>query len=147
MRLTGSKEQAEDICQEAFLKFYGALGRFDHGRAVAPLLIKIATNIWRNRLRTPAVAPEELSEIDPAPQIDEQVLQQLERQAILNAIATLRPEYREVLSLRYDQGLSYREIAEVTGSNRAAVLLRQQGGAGRGNRLDRQGGVRSADPN
>jgi len=117
LRLASSPEQAEDLCQEAFVKFYAALARFDRRRGVAPFLFKIATNLWRDRQRAP-LATVEIGAVEGTAadcRVDEEVLRRLERQAILNAIGRLRRQYREVLSLRYDQGLSYREIAEVTG--------------------------------
>jgi RNA polymerase sigma-70 factor, ECF subfamily len=121
LRLAGNREQAEDLCQEAFVKFYRALPSFDLTRPVAPFLFTIATNLWRDsrRPRLTLVTYEEVAATDPEPETA--VLDLLARQAILAAMTGLREEYREVLSLRYDQGLSYREIAEVTGATTGTV--------------------------
>ena len=54
-------------------------------------------------------------------QPEREALEAIQREAILAAMQRLRPEYREVLSLRYDQELSYREIAEVTGATVGTV--------------------------
>jgi len=116
-KLTGNREQTEDICQEAFLRFYKALPRFKRDRGIEPLLATIAMNIWRDHLRK-TFADVQITERDASLEefkIDEEVLQRLEHQAILDAIDRLRPEYREVLSLRYYQGLRYQEIAKLTG--------------------------------
>lgn len=116
LRLAGSREHAEDLCQEALIKFYRALPAFDLGRPVAPFLFRIATNLWRDGRGSPVIL---LADEDAAAGVDDcperQAMEAVERHAILEAMQSLRPEYREVLSLRYDQGLSYREIAEVTG--------------------------------
>jgi RNA polymerase sigma factor (sigma-70 family) len=121
LRLAGNREQAEDLCQEAFVKFYRALPSLDLTRPVAPFLFTIATNLWRDSRRPhlTLVTYEEVAATDPEPETA--VLDLLARQAILAAMTGLREEYREVLSLRYDQGLSYREIAEVTGATTGTV--------------------------
>ncbi len=117
LRLAGSREQAEDLCQETFIKLYRALPSFQRGRKVAPLLFKIATNLWRDGRPGPVEIPGlgELGNPEPSRPVADQVALRLEHQAIRKALQGLRSQYREVLSLRYDQGLSYREIAEVTG--------------------------------
>jgi RNA polymerase sigma-70 factor (ECF subfamily) len=123
LRLAGHREQAEDLCQEALIKFYHALPSFDRGRAVAPFLFKIATNLWRDGRGSPLMllGDEEIGAITEPSQPEREALDQVERCAILEAMRSLRSEYREVLSLRYDQGLSYREIAEVTGVSAGTI--------------------------
>jgi RNA polymerase sigma-70 factor (ECF subfamily) len=122
LRLAGSPEQAEDLCQEAFIRFYRALARFHRGRSVAPLLFKIATNLWRDGRPSPFTAePVELDR-NPSPhQVADEAIQRLQQRDVVEALQELRSEYREVLSLRYDQGLSYREIAEATGASEGTV--------------------------
>jgi RNA polymerase sigma-70 factor (ECF subfamily) len=115
LRLSGSYEQAEDLCQDAFVRFYRALPSFDGARGIAPYLFRIATNLWRDG-RGPhlTVVGEEEMEFLAAPRRpDQELLDRMERQTILEAFRRLRPEYREALSLRYDQELSYREIGEI----------------------------------
>lgn len=122
LRLAGDREQAADLCQEAFLRFYRALASFDGSRPIRPFLLKIATNLWRDQRPTRLVVlQEEWADLSPARQPEQEALAAVQREAILEAMAQLRPEYREVLSLRYDQGLSYREIAEVIGSTTGTV--------------------------
>jgi len=122
LRLTGNREEAEDLCQEAFIRFYRALPGFDRACRVAPFLFKIATNLWRDGKRPQLVVVEEAgigwaARHEPERDALEAVL----RQDLLEAMDRLRPEYREVLSLRYDQGLTYREIAEVIGTTSGTV--------------------------
>jgi len=122
LRLAGRPEQAEDLCQEAFIKCYRALPNFRRGRPLAPFLFKIATNLWRDGRSSPlAVEPAHLDHNPGHPQVADEAIRRLERQGIVEALQRLRPEYREVLSLRYDQGLSYREIAQVTGASPGTV--------------------------
>ena len=116
LRLTGHPEEAEDLTQEAFIRFYRSLRRFDTARPVAPFLFAIATNAWRKRAGQPHPAEQPLDDRQQTVQssVAEQVMLRLEHEQILAAMARLRPEQREAVSLYYDQGLSYREIARVT---------------------------------
>jgi len=114
LRLSGSREQAEDLCQDAFVRLYRALPSFDGTRAIAPYLFTIATNLWRDkRPRLTLVGEDQMEFLASPHRPDQQFDDRLERQSILEAFGRLRPEYREALSLRYDQELTYREIAEV----------------------------------
>lgn len=89
---------------------------------MAPLLFKIATNLWRDRRGGQLVSGAIEVNDEPGPSnVAAEVIQRLESQEIAAALGGLRPEYREVISLRYDQGLSYREIAQVTGASEKTV--------------------------
>ena len=50
-RVTGHREDAEDVAQEAFLRFYRALADFDPSRPVEPWLVRITLNVARSHLR------------------------------------------------------------------------------------------------
>ena len=55
LRLSGSRSTAEDIAQDAFVRAYRALRRFDADRIRAlearPWLLTITLNVWRNHVR------------------------------------------------------------------------------------------------
>jgi RNA polymerase sigma-70 factor (ECF subfamily) len=126
LRLTGSHDEAEDLCQEAFVGLYRALRRLDPERPLAPFLFTIAANAWRKRQRRAGwetEMPEESAQAD-GDSVSEQVLARLEHQQVLAAVARLQPEQREAVSLFYDQGLSYREIAGITGAPVGTVSTR-----------------------
>ena len=57
---------------------------------------------------------------EPAPPLQ----RALERAEVRDAVATLPERDREVVSLRFQRGLSYAEIAKVTGATPAAVKQR-----------------------
>ncbi len=128
LRIVRRPDSAEDLAQETFLKAYRALGGFDPGRKFSSWLFKIAHNAALDELRRqgtellsldappgPDEAPVEMPE-DPKA---ENPLARLESReagrALERAVARLRPQYREVLLLRFAQELSYEEIAEVLG--------------------------------
>lgn len=125
-RMVRSSSQAEDLAQEVFLKAFRALGSFDQSRKFSSWLFKIAHNTAIDQLRrkelvtvpleTPdrdqpdlvAVLPDVSAET-PADRVERRDL----AAAIEGAIDGLKPLYREVVILRYQEGLTYEEIAEV----------------------------------
>jgi RNA polymerase sigma-70 factor (ECF subfamily) len=142
LRLTRSPEEAEDVTQDAFLKAYRALASFRGGSSFYTWLFRIAFNAAQSRLRSlgrlharekPTAAAERPEEDDP-PEVAEPASQDPgpadlaeQRDSVARverAIEELEPGHRAVVVLRDVEGLSYGEIAEVTGSTRAAVKSR-----------------------
>lgn len=127
-RMVRNSSQAEDLAQEVFLKAFRALGSYDQGRKFSSWLFKIAHNTAIDQLRrkelvtvpleTPdrdepdlvAMLPDASAET-PAGRAERRDL----AAAIEGAVGSLKPLYREVVVLRYQEGLMYEEIAEVTG--------------------------------
>lgn len=127
IRQTGSRQEAEDIVQEAFMQAYFALGRYSQQQrsaiALRPWLYKIALNIFYGRLRKPGlpVVPLDFSEEGPHLAVEEDQEQQpevlLEKEEELRELGALLnqlPEhYRTVINLFYFADLSYQEIADL----------------------------------
>ncbi len=126
-RLLGRRVEAEDAAQEAFLRAYRSLDRFDLERPFAPWIKRITTNLCLNWLesaqtRTQLLAAE-LSRADRPVSLDdwaqtapspEQTLVREEQSTRLHAaIWELPPRYRVAIELRHFQELSYEEMAEV----------------------------------
>lgn len=126
-RLVQDPAMAEDLTQEAFLKMFRALDRFDAELRFSSWVFRIAHNtaIDYLRQRRLLVAPPRLDdegeEVDPLASLPdlsgdspEQALSRRQVAAALDAaIDTLRPEYRAVIVLRHHEDLDYDEIAEV----------------------------------
>jgi RNA polymerase sigma-70 factor (ECF subfamily) len=125
-RLVGDPALAEDLAQETFLKVYRHLGKFDGQRKLSSWLFKIAHNTTLDHLRRkhPEMVPLEASsddggeswEVLPAPEEqnpDRRAEQAETATGIAAALGRLKPHYREMLVLRFQQGLAYHEIAEV----------------------------------
>ena len=127
-RMVDDRQLAEDLAQETFVKAYRALGRYDPSRKLASWLFKIAHNTTLDHLRRRQLdtVPFEASsadgkdhwEIHEAPEDeapDRRLEQRQARSALARALGRLKPSYREILLLRFQQGLAYREIADVMG--------------------------------
>jgi len=116
--LSRESSDAEDIVQEASLKAFQNLERFD-GREPRAWFFAIVRNefysLFRNRNRAGFenidTVPE-LASPDRTPEAN--VIATADRDQIWNSLGKLPPEYREVLVLREFEGLSYREISELS---------------------------------
>jgi RNA polymerase sigma-70 factor (ECF subfamily) len=125
LRMAGEPQTAADLTQEAFLRAYTALPRFDAARPLAPWLFQITANLCRNwlaRRRLPTESLDEPVETDgeavPREVPDESLepghlVEQRELAGrIRREIAGLPLEHRLVVELRHFGGLSYDEIAQ-----------------------------------
>jgi RNA polymerase sigma-70 factor (ECF subfamily) len=128
VRMVRDRGLAEDLSQEVFIKAYRALGTFDPKRKFSSWLFKIAHNTAIDRLRrrqidtVPLESPdEEKADLlallpDPAGESpDTRLKRRSLAEALSGAVGQLRVEYREVVVLRFQEGLAYEEIAEITG--------------------------------
>jgi len=136
VRIVRRSELAEELAQEAFVKAWRALGRFDPERKFSSWLFKIAHNVALDQLRRRDLATEsldaplgddELPRPLPAdPRAEDPLARTTFRaagRALEAAMSELRPEYREILTLRFAEELSYEEIAEVTGAPLGTVKV------------------------
>lgn len=127
-----SREAAEDLTSEAFLKALRFLERYDPRRA-SPLtwLLRIARNTVTDHLRALRRrgrlqvsldgSPDLVAEV---PSLEERLLFEERVQVLLNTVRSLREPDQEILSLRYGAGLSNQEIAEALGLSANAVAVR-----------------------
>lgn len=130
--VTGSRQDAEEVTQDVFVKMFRAAHRFNSQYSFTTWLYKIASNTCKNKLRSrrhPAALSldDEESQIitvsrDPDPLAVYR--RNMEIDGVRRVIESLPPRYREVLYLRYVQGLSYREIADVLGLSMGNVEAR-----------------------
>ena len=119
--LTGSKEDAEDLTQQTFLRAWEALPNFRGDSSVSTWLHSIAYREYTHWLRSRREFVP-LDEIVDMP--DEQANQNLEAVLLRWAIYRLDPEHREVFVLHYVQGFSVSEIAKIVGVPAGTVKSR-----------------------
>jgi len=138
-RLTGSRDDAEEIAQEAFVKAYIHADKYKTIARFSTWLYTIATNLVRNRLRSKSRAPKIVSlwtrsadsdeektlDIEDTRKSPDEVINDAElREIISRAIQRIPAKYRESFVLREINELSYEEIAAVTGLKLGTVRSR-----------------------
>lgn len=138
-RLTGSRDEAEEIAQEAFVKAYIHADKYKTIARFSTWLYTIATNLVRNRLRSRSRAPKIVSlwtrsadsdeertlDIEDTRRSPDEVINDAELGEIISrAIQRIPVKYRESFVLREINELSYEEIAAVTGLKLGTVRSR-----------------------
>jgi RNA polymerase sigma-70 factor (ECF subfamily) len=133
LRILGSRADAEEVLQEAFLEVWRRAREFDPSRGgVETWVMTIARTRAIDRKRSMGtvarVAEEAAAEPPPvsATPVDpsESAEQGQERARVAAALRELPPEQRQVVELAYFEGLSQREIAERTGDPLGTVKTR-----------------------
>jgi RNA polymerase sigma-70 factor (ECF subfamily) len=130
--LTGNYHDALDLTEEAFIRAMRAYPRFRGDAEPFTWLYRIALNVLKKSHRKNARRAELLrdhQEREPSPASDtntaERAVLEDERAAIVRrAIAELPTAYRETITLRYIDEMSYEEIAETSGCSIGTVKSR-----------------------
>ena len=130
-RLTGSKETAEDVAQDVFLKIYQAADRLETDRHPKPWVTTITYNTCRDVARRAASRPEVQEDgavIAARPgdaSTPEEVMLQREREKLTEqALIALDEELRAVVILHDYCGMTHENVAEIMELNPAAVRKR-----------------------
>ncbi len=125
LRMVRNREEAADLAQDAFIKVFGSLDRYNPAYAFSSWLFKITSNLCIDYLRKrridtlPMDQPidGEKGEIQrqyaaPDPTPDESLDRREKMARLESAIAALPDHYRIMLVLRHQEDLSYEEIAD-----------------------------------
>ena len=130
-KILQNKPEAEEAAQETFVRMYTKLHTFQSDRKLASWVLSIASHYCIDRLRRRRITwlsldDDPIASVLPSHELNPEELA-LRREAcdeVQDCIAELEPGYRAPLILRYWQGLSYEEIAEVMGISVSAVKSR-----------------------
>jgi RNA polymerase sigma factor (sigma-70 family) len=133
-RLTRNRADSEDVVQDACLRALHGIGNFAGGDARSWVLtiVRRTAYDWLNMNRPAAIVlVEDLEDLErmrlPEPDAGTAESRLIDREdvtLIQNAIAALPAHYRQTLVLRHLQGLTYREIADLTGISIGTVMSR-----------------------
>lgn len=111
---TARREDAEDLTQETFTRFFAKLSEYHHQGKTKNYLYTIAANLCRNHYKRKQAVPIEDAQLayfaGTAPDEEAAATTHLLLESALDALPA---EQREVIILHYYQGLKQREIAEV----------------------------------
>jgi len=129
LRIVRAHDLADDVAQEAFVRAWRSLDRFDLGRPFGPWICRIAANLAVNHVRSPRAREEGLPDghaetpsPDPGPLGT--ILDAEAKRVLDEAVAGLGPEQRAVFVLRAVEEMSYEEIAEALGISQGTVMSR-----------------------
>jgi RNA polymerase sigma-70 factor, ECF subfamily len=136
--LTRNDQDAQDVVQDAYLralKYFsgfrgGSVAEADGGvgRAWLLAIVRNTAYTWRRRHRADALATEFDEELHSDSMAEHHPAAALERdtarESLHRALDRLGPEFREVIVLRELEGLSYKEIGDVTGVPIGTVMSR-----------------------
>ena len=123
----GSHALAEDLTSETFLRALRRIDSFSwQGKDIGAWFTTIARNLVADHVKSSRfkleVSTADMLDADRADDgIEDVVLGRLQSAALLDAVRRLRPEQQECLVLRFLQGLSVAETAEVLGRSEGAV--------------------------
>ena len=142
IRMCSNAEDAAEAAQDTFLALWRGLETFREDASLSTWLYRLATNACIDLLRRArrtvdgvSIDDEEahLEVTDHAPTPEQHIEHAETQRLVREAVASLPPEYRQVLVLRELQQLSYAEICEATALelgtvksriNRARTMLR-----------------------
>ncbi|MCB4757076.1 MAG: sigma-70 family RNA polymerase sigma factor [Elusimicrobia bacterium] len=142
LRLCGRKADAEDLCQDVFVRAYQALKKFKGESSLSTWLYRIAVNSWKNRVRYEkrrffsrhfSLSGEtesdnndssalDLPDDEPGP--EESAAHAENRQIILLALNELEGEDKTIIVLKDVEDRSYDEIASIMELNPGTVKSR-----------------------
>ncbi|MBM7770488.1 RNA polymerase sigma-70 factor (ECF subfamily) [Actinokineospora baliensis] len=127
----GDRELAEDVTSETFLRALRRITSVTYqGRDVGAWFVTIARNLvldhvkssrFRLEVTTPEIRDSERLEAGP----EQQVMSKVTREALLGCVDQLGDDQRECIVLRFLQGLSVAETAEIMNRNEGAVKALQ----------------------
>jgi RNA polymerase sigma-70 factor (ECF subfamily) len=124
LRVTGSRQQADDLMQETYYRFLRAARDYENDTHRRNSLFHIATNLVRDSYRRPSHMQLFESSDSAALQTDGDLAERTARQTDLGrAMAQLKPRERQMLWLAYAQGESHRDIAEALGLKTGSIKL------------------------
>lgn len=129
----GDHQTAEDLTSQVFFKAWDNLGRYQlRGLPFGAWLLRIARNTvidyYRTFKETTLLEPAALAQSDPAANVAGQVERRLEAEWLQTVMQQLTEDQHQVLTLRFIEGLSTSEIAQVLGKREGAIRALQMRG-------------------
>ncbi len=122
------EDQAADVAQDAFLKAFRGLDGFRGDAAFRTWMVSIAANEARSMLRRVGRRREtglESAEVVPAPGTSpaDRALQRLEADRVRSLLGRLPEKQRLAVTLRIEEGMSFREVGKAIGSSEGAARV------------------------
>jgi len=114
LKFVKSKNEAEDIAQEVFIKVFTSINMY-HGGNFRGWVFRIARNYiiddYRKRSKVKNVSFDDVMEPEEKHSLEEKLELKMDIDGLIESIEGLPEECKEVMYLRFFQGLKYEEIA------------------------------------
>lgn len=127
-RMMGNREEAEDVTQEAFIRMYNSLSRYNPQFKFSTWALKITSNLCLDNLRKrkgeTLPIDEQFNICDDELTPEEQYLRKEKQKLVLEAVNRLPEKYKEFIILFHHRNLSYQEIMDITGESLTIVKNR-----------------------
>lgn len=124
----GDRERAKELVQETFMKAWTYAAKGNHIKEMRPFLYTIAMNLFRNEIRgkRPVVSLDQLMEENSFEPSEEKPKQEdiSDGNRLLAQLDELIPAYKEILTLRYVDGLPVKDIARILNENTITTSVR-----------------------
>jgi RNA polymerase sigma-70 factor (ECF subfamily) len=125
----GSTSEAEDLTEQVFLKAWEAIDRYEaRGAPFAAWLYRLAHNLIVDhyRARRPTTPLDGLAGAEePGKDVIGEVEDLLDAQEVRTALQRLSPEHQRLVTLRFIEGLSHAEVAQLIGKTEGATRVIQ----------------------
>lgn len=124
-----SRETAEDLCSETFLRGWQAFQSQNEIRNLPAFLYTTARNLvvdyYRQKGREPRILAEYAAAdfVDPKQDLTEAVLLGSDLETLKRALFDMSGDYQDVIIWHYLDGLSFNEIADLMGRTKGAVRV------------------------
>ncbi|MEX0850431.1 MAG: sigma-70 family RNA polymerase sigma factor [Gaiellaceae bacterium] len=126
-RLTGSREEAEDLVQETYARAFRSWRSYTPGTNMRAWLLRILTNLnvdrGRRIQRTPQTQPLEEGDYYLANKVasaageealdQEQVVERMSQDSVVNALSEIQPQFRDVVVLVDIGDFTYADAAQI----------------------------------
>lgn len=128
-KFTKENEEADDMAQEAFIKIYRSLSKYNDKYKFSTWCVKVATNVCLDHVRRRKLNCVSLEEVENFSATDtdspeEYYLRKEKYQVLQDAIDSLPEIYREPIVMYHQKGMSYKEIAEDLGKPMSIIKNR-----------------------
>lgn len=139
LRMTRNASDAEDIVQETYAKAYASFDQFKPGTNLRAWMYRILTNTYINVYRKAQRRPKTTGDAEVEdwqlaqaashtssglPSAEKEALDRIPDRAVVAALESLSPDFRQAVLLADVEGFSYKEIADIMDTPVGTVMSR-----------------------
>jgi len=112
-RMVASRDEAQDLAQDAFVKAFAAMRHFRGDCSFRTWICRIVTRLCLDALRARPRRAQPLESLPESRGEGDWTQEVVNRQVLVEAVVSLPAHYRAAIVLRHSEGLSYEEIARI----------------------------------